>query len=261
MIPKKIHYCWFGNKPLDKEAQKCIESWRKYCDGYEIIEWNEENYDLHACKYVEQAATAEKWAFVSDYARFDIIYRFGGLYFDVDVELIKNIDEIIKNGPFMGCEQGKTSFAGTKINSGLGMAGEPGLSIFNEILESYQNDTFQFDANRKKVYTVVERVTNIFKKHGYIENGNNQIVSGVTIYPWDFFCPMNYYNGNIMITNNTCSIHHYNMSWQSSYSKNLKKIERFLRKQFGNTIGAYIYKIITGPVKALHKAMIVIQRH
>ena len=260
MIPKKIHYCWFGGKPLPKDAKKCIKSWKKWCKDYEIIEWNEKNYDIHACKYVEQAAKAEKWAFVSDYARFDILYRFGGLYFDVDVELIRNIDEIIRRGSFMGCEQGKSAENSTKIASGLGIAAEAGLPLYKEILDSYDDDIFFFDANRGIALTVVDRVTDIFKRHGYLEEQKIQTVEGVTIYPWDYLCPMNYYSGMITMTDNTFAIHHYNMSWQSLYAKKMKMIERYCRSHFGNKIGAILYKWLSLPIRVTHKTITILKK-
>ena len=103
MIPKKIHYCWFGRGPLPDLAKKCIASWRKYLPEYEIKEWNEDNFDVHCIPYCSEAYDAGKYAFVSDYARFKILYEYGGLYFDTDVEVIKAMDDIISRGPFMGC--------------------------------------------------------------------------------------------------------------------------------------------------------------
>ena len=112
MIPKIIHYCWFGGNPLPDDAKKCIASWKKFFPDYEIKEWNETNYDLSVCPYVKEAYESKKWAFVSDYARFDILYKYGGLYFDTDVEVIKSFDDILKNGAFMGQEAGVNSDSG-----------------------------------------------------------------------------------------------------------------------------------------------------
>lgn len=105
MIPKIIHYCWFGGNPLPEDAKKCIASWKKYLPDYEIKEWNESNFDVNCCPYVKEAYEAKKYAFVSDYARFHVLYREGGLYFDTDVEVIKNMDYIIAAGNFMGFEK------------------------------------------------------------------------------------------------------------------------------------------------------------
>ena len=102
MIPKIIHYCWFGRNPLPDSAKKCIESWRKFFPEYEIKEWNEDNFDVHLIPYVEEAYNAKKYAFVSDYARFWILYFYGGVYFDTDVEVIRPMDDILAKGGFMG---------------------------------------------------------------------------------------------------------------------------------------------------------------
>lgn len=104
MITKRIHYCWFGGKPLNNLGKKCLKSWKKYLPDYEIVEWNESNFDLNCCRYVQEAAKEKKWAFVSDYARYKILYEQGGIYFDTDVEVLKSFDDILANGAFMGCE-------------------------------------------------------------------------------------------------------------------------------------------------------------
>ena len=104
MIPKIIHYCWFGRKALPRSAKKCIESWKKYLPDYEIKEWNEDNFDVNMIPYTQEAYSAKRYAFVSDYARFYILYHYGGIYFDTDVEVIKPIDDILEKGAFMGCE-------------------------------------------------------------------------------------------------------------------------------------------------------------
>ena len=130
MIPKVIHYCWFGGNPLPASAKKCIASWRKYLPDYEIKEWNESNFDVNIIPYTAEAYKAKKYAFVSDYARFWIFYKYGGLYFDTDVEVIKNMDDIIAKGPFMGCEN-EAKAGATPVQ--LGVA--PGLGLYGEILD------------------------------------------------------------------------------------------------------------------------------
>ena len=128
MIPKVIHYCWFGRNPLPESAKKCINSWRKYLPDYEIKEWNEDNFDVNIIPYTREAYEVKKYAFVSDYARFWILYHHGGLYFDTDVEVIKPLDDIIDRGPFMGVEVGATSGgAPPLVAPGLGLGVNPGL--------------------------------------------------------------------------------------------------------------------------------------
>ena len=139
MIPKVIHYCWFGRNTLPPLAVKCIESWKKYFPDYEIKEWNEENFNVNIIPYTKEAYEMKKYAFVSDYARFWILYHYGGLYFDTDVEVIRPMDDIIDKGPFMGCEKnidnnGETILA---VAPGLGLGANPGLGLYSELLQLY----------------------------------------------------------------------------------------------------------------------------
>ena len=138
MIPKKIHYCWFGGNPLPALAKRCISSWKKYLPDYEIIEWNESNYDVHKIPYISEAYNAKKYAFVSDYARFDILYNHGGLYFDIDVEVLDSLDDIIKDGPFMGIEQPKRGHEDNIfVAPGLGLGVNPPPGRYKKIFCCY----------------------------------------------------------------------------------------------------------------------------
>lgn len=225
-IPKKIHYCWFGRNPLPKSALKCIHSWEKFFPDYEIIQWNEDNYDVNKSTYTRQAYQAKKYAFVSDYARFDIIYREGGLYFDTDVEVIKSFDDILINGAFMGCEiDGYDSldteriYASThtarSVNPGLGIAAAPGLGIYKEILDFYATQSFLNKDGSVNQETVVTKTTKILREWGMQNIKGIQMVGEVTIYPKEYFNPMNNNTGVIEMTENTHSIHWYSMSWIS----------------------------------------------
>ena len=225
MIPKIIHYCWFGGNPLPDDAKKCIASWKKFFPDYEIKEWNEENYDLNSCPYVKEAYESKKWAFVSDYARFDILYKYGGLYFDTDVEVIKSFDDILKNGAFMGQEAGASSGvnptsnkagsvdslesreSAVVANPGLGIAVAPGLRLYKEVLDYYNSVHFIKDGVMDTT-TICVHTTEILKKYGYDEYKEEiQRVAGITVYPPEYFCPMDYATGKLYITDNTRSIH------------------------------------------------------
>ena len=183
MIPKIIHYCWFGGKPLPENMKKCIASWKKYLPDYEIKEWNESNFDLNCCEYVQEAYKIKKWAFVSDYARFWILYRYGGLYFDTDVEMIKSLNILIEKGSFMGCENITTPISdgdvsSLAINPGLGMAASPGLRLYKEILDYYGG--LHFSLNKDGTYdTVVDYVTSILRKHGFKGNGTIEEIDDI----------------------------------------------------------------------------------
>ena len=247
MIPKKIHYCWFGGNLLPEMAIKCIESWKKFLPDYEIIEWNESNYDVHKIPYVSQAYNAKKYAFVSDFARFDILYEHGGLYFDTDVEVIKSMDKIIEQGAFAGVE-----FPG-KLAAGLVLASPAASPIYKEILDSYRESSFIKSDGSMDLTTVVTRVSDIFKKHGFTDKNEIQEVAGVTIYPTEYFCPKDILTGDIHITENTYSIHHYDGTWCSKYMKDFYRKSNLLAKKYSGFVLKIflIYPFLNWKIKEL----------
>ena len=213
MIPKKIHYCWFGRGKLPKQAIKCINSWKKYLPDYEIIEWNEDNFDVNMIPYTRNAYREGKYAFVSDFARFWILYHSGGLYFDTDVEVIRNMDHIISAGPFMGCENKAEEGKGATtlgVAPGLGLGVNPGLGLYKEIIEKYESLDFN---GENKFTTIVTHVTRVLCNHGLKNTSAVQEVCGIKIYPQDYFCPKSFQDGILYITENTVCIHHYAASW------------------------------------------------
>lgn len=231
-IPKVIHYCWFGRNPLPELAQKCIDSWKKYLPECEIKEWNEDNFDISINKYTEQAYESKKYAFVSDFARLWILQREGGLYFDVDVELIKPMDDILRAGAFMGCE-GKD---GSRVNPGLGAAATPRMRVYGDLIKSYENDSF-IEANGKfNTVTIVDRATDILKKHGLQDVNEIQQIAGLTIYPSDFFAPKSFDTGKLNITENTRSIHWYDASWLPWHKKMYQPLKHMLPDWFRSII-------------------------
>lgn len=237
-IPKVIHFCWFGENELSSQEQKCIQSWQKNCPNYTIKKWDENNFDVNCCTYVKEAYQAKKWAFVSDYARFWILYNYGGIYFDTDVELIKPIDDILAKGPFMGLESGSNCIA-----PGLGIACYPKHPVYKEIVEKYSKMKFILDDGTFNDQTVVFYTTEILKKYGFKDGKDIQNVVGIHIYPADFFCPMNYENGVLSVTDNTRSIHHYRSSWFSDDEKQWLEKKRWVMKTFGVKAGKAIWII------------------
>lgn len=237
MIPKIIHYCWFGDNPLPELARRCIASWEKYFPDYEIKEWNESNFNLECCNYVIEAYKARKWAFVSDYARFWILYHEGGLYFDTDVEIIKDMTDIISQGAFMGCE------ASYKCAPGLGLGTEPGLALYKIILDSYQASHFTNMDGSTNYVTVVERVTDILKTYGFMEKDCIQKVAELTVYPKKYFCPIDYETGKLFITENTRSIHWYDASWLDEHMKKRRKRNEKIRNLFPGKIGIQLSRM------------------
>lgn len=221
-IPKVIHYCWFGGNPLPELAQKCIASWRKYLPDYEIKEWNEQNFDVYQAPYVAEAYRLKQYAHVSDYARFWILCHYGGIYFDTDVEVIRPLDDIIARGPFMGfeCQEGTPhDNPHGNMAAGLGM-GVPKGHPFIEHMTYYYNHHHYMRWNGKNTGNVTLQVTQFldFDHKVVLEDGIVH-VSDVYIYPTDYFCPLNYYTGEMNITENTRTIHHYMASWTKKQNR------------------------------------------
>ena len=231
MIPRIIHYCWFGRNPLPASAQKCIASWRKFLPDYVIKEWNEDNFDVNIIPYTRQAYEAKKYAFVSDYARFWILYHYGGLYFDTDVEVIKPFDDIVERGAFMGLEiDGTKKDTKIAIAPGLGLGAEADMDIYKEILDGFAKLDF-YDANGKRNhFSMIPMVTEMFLKRGLKANGQIQRLDRITIYPQCFFNPYNSLNGRLQLTSETHSIHWYSASWMDSRTLWLFKVKRLVRK-------------------------------
>lgn len=220
MIPKVIHYCWFGRNPLPESARKCIASWKKYLPDYEIKEWNEDNFDVNIIPYTAEAYKLKKYAFVSDYARFWILYKYGGLYFDTDVEVIKPMDDIIARGPFMGCENQAQPGAMPKqlgVAPGLGLGVNPGLGLYGEILDLYKTRHYLLPDGTCSRETVVTIVSGILDQKGLRNTNEIQVIDGVFVYPKEYFCPMDYKTKLFSFSNKTVSIHHYDASWHSRH--------------------------------------------
>jgi hypothetical protein len=230
MIPKIIHYCWFGGNPLPELAQKCIVSWKKFLPDYEIKEWNESNYDVRKIPYIAQAYDAKKYAFVSDYARFDILYQYGGIYFDTDVEVIKDLRHIIEKGAFIGVEKGGRPL----LNAGLGIASPVASEIYKEILDSYKAESFVNSDGSLNLKTVVIRVSEIFKSHGFVEEDCIQNIAGTAIYPSEYFCPKDFISGELKITENTHTIHHYDGSWMPLIQKKTFEYGQYVYQKYGD---------------------------
>lgn len=243
MIPRKIHYCWFGGKPLNELGQKCFKSWLKFFPDYDIIEWNESNFDLDSCRYVREAYEAGKWAFVSDYARCKILYEQGGIYFDTDVEVIRPFDDVIATGAFLGCENPDPNTP-LAINLGLGFAVESGNWLLREMLDEYEESSFYMPDGTMDLYTVVERATAILVRHGAKNENKIQTVDGITVYPAEYFCPINMNTGRLELTGNTLSIHRYAASWVDKTSRFRGKVYFLLVRIFGERVAMRIRRIL-----------------
>ena len=224
-IPKKIHYCWFGNNEKPEIVKKCIESWKKYMPDYEIIEWNESNYDCHKSKYVNQAYTCKKWAFVSDYVRFDVINKYGGIYMDTDVELLKPIPkEILNNKAFTAMEP-----LGN-VSPGLIFAAIPNFKFTKKILDIYNKTEFIKD-NKPICKTVNSFATELLISNGFKKIDEYQVIDDLVIYPSNYFCSFDLDVHEVSITNDSVSVHHYAGSWKKNGLKS--KFQKIIKKIFG----------------------------
>ena len=230
MIPKVIHYCWFGHKPLPGSARRCIGSWKRFFPGWEIREWNEANFDVAAIPYTREAYERGKYAFVSDYARFYVLYRFGGLYFDTDVEVIRPMDDVVAGGPFMGIEQ---SLHAVGVNPGQGLGAEPGMALYKALLDHYADLHFVDADGVPLPGTVVRHTTDVLLRYGFRPENAMQQVAGVRICPNDWFNPLDDATGRLTLTENTRSIHHYAKTWVDHYGPLRLWITRRLHRLFG----------------------------
>ena len=238
MIPKIIHYCWFGRNPLPESAQKCIASWRKFLPDYEIKEWNEDNFDVNIIPYTQQAYEAKKYAFVSDYARFWILYHYGGLYFDTDVEVIKPMDDIIERGAFMGIEVPGQNGKLPMVAPGLGLGTEAKTSFYKAALEKYKDLQFLNEDGTLNEKTIVSYNTELLTKYGLRPTNDVQLVGEIWIYPVDYFNPFNDLTGKLKVTENTRSIHWYSKTWNHQ-----NPLRQWLSRMSHRLFGMWLHRL------------------
>jgi len=212
-IPKTIHYCWFGGNPLPDSVKQCIESWKKFCPDYEIVRWDESNYDYHQHQFAQKAYEAKKWAFVSDVARLDIVYQHGGIYLDTDVELLRSLDPFLENQAFMGFEQGRN------VATGLGFGAEKGNPVIKANLDAYQELRFVMENGRVGPISCPIITTAVLEKIGLEKKDTLQELEGITVYPSSVFCPQLFLNGTADIKEDTVSIHRYAATWTTDEEK------------------------------------------
>lgn len=238
MIPKIIHYCWVGNAPKPQSVLYCIESWKKNCPDYEIREWNESNYDFTKNLYMRQAYEAKKWGFVPDYARLDIIYQFGGIYLDTDVELIKSFDELLDQKAFMGFEN--TGDGEFFVNCGHGFGAEAHHEIIGAARDLYDHVQFLNEDGTYNLLPSPHYTTQTLKKYGLIQENKDQDLPRMLVYASDVLCPKNFRTGEICKTSRTVSIHHFSASWMDEKIRDeLKHIQK-INHIFGSKVGKII---------------------
>lgn len=243
MIPKIIHYCWFGYNKKPKLIKKCIESWRNILPDWEIREWNENNYDIEKNQYIKSAYENGKWAFVVDYARFDILNQYGGIFLDTDVELLKPFPEsILEYEAFSGFENPG------RVNPGLVYGSVKNQRILREIMNIYEKKEFGQKIDGR-IENIVDIVSGVLVKNGLLINGEFQVIDHIAIFPQDFFCCFNHEIQAFELTENTISIHHYYASWSPWYRRMYFKVIKYAALILGKERYLAIKQVIKGKKK------------
>lgn len=224
MIPKIIHYCWFGGNPLPESAKRNIASWKKYCPDYEIKEWNENNFDVNCMPFVKEAYEAKKYAFVSDVARLLVVNENGGIYFDTDVELIKNIDFLLENIGFVAFENE------LYVNTGCGFGSERKSYFLKEMIDKYRSMSLNCSENSLSSISCPKINTEVMVDNGLKLNDEFQVIKGVVVLPSEYMNPLNSITGQVNKTDNTVSIHWYKMSWLPIHKKIRALVLRPIRR-------------------------------
>lgn len=226
MIPKRIHYCWFGDKPKSDLAQKCIQSWKKYCPDYELIEWNEKNFDVSRYHYAEYCYKNKKWAFLSDFVRLVVVAEYGGLYFDTDVELVKSFDDLLQYDAFFGFENNEN------VNTGEGFGAVKGHPAVEAMKQEYMHLQEEKDGiYRTEACPALN--TKALLSFGLKLTGERQNLNGIEVLPVDFLNPYDDPTGRLHRTENTYSIHWYSKSWLSKGTVFRSKLTKPLHRLFG----------------------------
>ena len=231
MIPKVIHYCWFGHHPLSSLAKKCIKSWKRYFPDYEIKEWNEKNFDVNILPYTKEAYEEKRYAFVSDYARFWILYNYGGVYFDTDVEVIRPMTDIIERGAFMGCETVANKNIPLYVNPGLGLGLEAGNKILGDLLHIYSSLHFINHNGTQNLKTIVQYTSEHLMQLGLKKSNEIQCINNIYIYPKEYFNPYDCVLNKMTFTNNTRTIHYFAASWKTKRERFMEFVEKHFGKK------------------------------
>lgn len=243
MIPKTIHYCWFGRNPKPELFEKCRKSWDRYCPDYEVVEWNEDNFDINMHPYVKEAYDAAKWAFVTDYARLWIVYNHGGIYLDTDVELIRPMDDLMDDHAWFGFEDTGT------VNTGLGFGAEKGNKAVEMMMNSYNDVHFLKNDGTYDLETCPIRNTAAISGLLPQDRDLKTVIRTeyASFYPPEYFCPLSADGSAMNKTANTHSIHWFSATWLDENEKLVHEYRLLKNKcirYFGRTIGGYLVRFI-----------------
>lgn len=233
MIPKIIHYCWFGGKKLPMDVVKCIESWKKICPDYKIVRWDESNFNVYENEFTKDAYENKAWAFVSDYARLKIIYDNGGIYLDTDVELVKKLDHLLSYSCYVGIQQSELLCA-----TGLGFGAEKGNPIIKEMLEQYNDLKFNEENKEQIACPILNH--EVLKRRGYVYSEEATIIDNVLVLPPKYLDPIAPGKGMKLLTcDETISIHHYSASWMNKKTVIRRRLIRKIGQKRINQIKGF----------------------
>ena len=237
MIPKIIHYCWFGGKPLPRDVLDCIKTWKKYCPDYEIKRWDESNFDVNCHPFMKAAYEAKAWAFVSDYGRLKVVYENGGIYLDTDVELLRKPDFLLENQCYIGIQQPESL-----CTTGLGFGAEKSSPVVQKMMECY--DTIEFSDQAKNTFACPWLNDRVIRSFGKVNDDEITRLSGVTVYPSKFFDPLSTGNTKNLLCSDTVSIHHYAATWVGNKQKWKRKIVRIIGEENAQKLKVLRNKVI-----------------
>lgn len=242
MIPKIIHYVWFGGGEKPELLQNCLKSWQKHCPDYEIKEWNESNFDVSVNKFASEALKHKKYGYVADYIRIAVLKKYGGIYLDTDVEIVKPFDDLLSNDFMISFENG--AYCETAV-----LGSVPNHPLLDKLKQFYEHRSFLIKGKPDLTPNTPIITSFLMKYYGLkpkastqklcdLENKNNPTV---TVYNYDYFCPINYTTKKLNKTQNTYAIHYFDASW---FTKKLKTREKFLKAVY-NIFGAKIFTFFT----------------
>ena len=232
-IPKVIHFCWISND-YPELVVKCMESWKRNLPEYEIKRWDSSNFDFNACQFVKEAYEAKKYAFVSDYVRLYVLYHYGGIYLDTDIEVLRNFDDLLDNSAF-------TSFENDYSIAAWIFGSEKGNPLFAEFLKYYEERPFKLKDGTYDMAPNPYPLTKICIEHGLVLNNKTQKIENMTVYSMDYFCPYNHISDTLNISENSYCIHYFNGGWFSKKQKTRVRRRQMISKRFGKFASKLYY--------------------
>lgn len=239
-IPKILHYCWFGRKPLPPGAQAFIQGWKQRMPSYQVVEWNESNFDVACCEYVREAYESGRFAFVSDYARGQALYLQGGIYLDTDVEVLKPFDDLLLHRSFWGFEAG--DFIATSTFGAV-----PEHDLIRAYLEQYRSRRFLRADGTPDTTTNVEIMTGLWQGQGLLLNNERQVIGNDNLFlPQAFLSPYDYTIGNLTVSPDAYAIHHYAKTWLGPWDRIKGGIKTRLFRWFGPGFVVSLQKWLAG---------------